>query len=110
MTGPMYRLIAPLLVFLLAEIGNLNFLRGKQYQGLFERLDRAKGFYHERWGDAPSTFASFPTRCVKPELTCLASPVRSLALALFSNFTQTHFFEDIACTLYAHKLNPLELC
>ncbi|KAL7410281.1 nucleotide-diphospho-sugar transferase [Mrakia frigida] len=60
------------------EIGNLNFLRGKQYQDLFEHLDRKKGFYHERWGDAP---------------------IRSLALALFSNFTQTHFFEDIA---YVH--------
>lgn len=33
-----------------------------------------------------------------PSLFPLAS-VRSLALALFSNFTQTHFFEDIA---YVH--------
>lgn len=78
-----------------SEIGNLNFLRSKQYQDLFHHLDRKKGFYHERWGDAPSASFARPCNATRP-LTCVSVPVRSLALAMFSNFTRTHFFEDIA--------------
>jgi len=35
------------------EIADLDFFRGAAYQSLFTHLDRAGGFYHERWGDAP---------------------------------------------------------
>ena len=35
------------------EIADLDFFRSKPYQSLFDHLDRAGGFYDERWGDAP---------------------------------------------------------
>ena len=35
------------------EIGSFQFLRSQEYQAYFEHLDRANGFFMERWGDAP---------------------------------------------------------
>ncbi|CEP64476.1 glycosyltransferase family 15 protein LALA0_S11e05028g [Lachancea lanzarotensis] len=35
------------------EIGDLSFFRSKEYLNFFEHLDQRKGFYLERWGDAP---------------------------------------------------------
>lgn len=35
------------------EIGNLDVFRSKEYNEIFEALDRYNGFYYERWGDAP---------------------------------------------------------
>ena len=35
------------------EIASLDFWRGEAYIKYFEALDRAGGFYYERWGDAP---------------------------------------------------------
>ena len=35
------------------EIGDLNFFRSDRYIKFFDYLDRAGGFYYERWGDAP---------------------------------------------------------
>jgi alpha 1,2-mannosyltransferase len=31
------------------EIGDLNFWRSKPYMDYFEHLDKAGGFYYERW-------------------------------------------------------------
>jgi hypothetical protein len=45
----------------------------------FEHLDKAGGFYYERWGDAP---------------------VHSIGAALFAKKDQIHFFEDIG---YRHE-------
>jgi alpha 1,2-mannosyltransferase len=45
----------------------------------FEYLDKAGGFYYERWGDAP---------------------VHSIAAALFARKDQIHFFQDIG---YRHE-------
>lgn len=45
----------------------------------FEHLDRAGGFYYERWGDAP---------------------VHSIGAALFARKDQIHWFEDIG---YRHE-------
>lgn len=45
----------------------------------FEHLDRAGGFYYERWGDAP---------------------VHSIGAALFAKKDQIHFFDDIG---YRHE-------
>lgn len=45
----------------------------------FEHLDKAGGFYYERWGDAP---------------------VHSIAAALFARKDQIHFFQDIG---YRHE-------
>ena len=56
------------------EIGDLRFFRGKQYKEYFDHLDKAGGFFYERWGDAP---------------------VHSIAAALFLNRSQIYHFEDI---------------
>jgi alpha 1,2-mannosyltransferase len=45
----------------------------------FEYLDKAGGFYYERWGDAP---------------------VHSIGAALFAKKEQIHWFEDIG---YKHE-------
>ncbi|EDK44063.1 glycolipid 2-alpha-mannosyltransferase [Lodderomyces elongisporus NRRL YB-4239] len=56
------------------EIGSLNFWRSDPYKKYFEYLDKAGGFFYERWGDAP---------------------VHSIAAALFLPREKIHFFEDI---------------
>lgn len=56
------------------EIINLDFLRSKPYEAYMDFLEGEKGFYYERWGDAP---------------------VRSLALALFADKSRIHWFRDI---------------
>lgn len=56
------------------EIINLDFLRSKPYEDFMSYLEDQKGFYYERWGDAP---------------------VRSLALALFADKSRIHWFRDI---------------
>ncbi|KAJ8653247.1 hypothetical protein O0I10_011095 [Lichtheimia ornata] len=66
------------------EIGSLDFLRSKRYMDYFEYLDRAGGFFYERWGDAP---------------------VHSLAVAMFLRKEEVHFFNDIG-----YKHNPLMHC
>ena len=35
------------------EIGSLAFWRSEAYRKYFEHLDKAGGFFYERWGDAP---------------------------------------------------------
>lgn len=60
------------------EIGNLNWLRSKEYIDYFTYLDQAGGFFYERWGDAP---------------------VHSMAAGLFLRKDEIHFFNDIA---YSH--------
>ena len=61
------------------EIASFQFLRSTQYQAYFQHLDRANGFFMERWGDAP---------------------VHSLAAAMFLNKSQVHHFHDIG---YRHN-------
>ncbi|KAJ8657512.1 hypothetical protein O0I10_006814 [Lichtheimia ornata] len=56
------------------EIGDLNFLRGEAYSTFFDYLDKAGGFFYERWGDAP---------------------VHSIAASLFLSKDEIHFFDDI---------------
>ena len=60
------------------EIGDLRFWRSKEYLEYFEHLDKAGGFFYERWGDAP---------------------VHSLAAILFLDKSRLHHFDDIG---YAH--------
>ncbi|GES90523.1 glycosyltransferase family 15 protein [Rhizophagus clarus] len=66
------------------EIANLNFWRSEPYIKYFEYLDKEGGFFYERWGDAP---------------------VHSIGLALFTNKSKIHFFNDIA---YSHP--PYQHC
>ena len=56
------------------EIASLKFLRSEAYMKYFEFLDRAGGFFYERWGDAP---------------------VHSIAAGMFLPKEKLHFFEDI---------------
>ncbi|KAJ2782989.1 alpha-1,2-mannosyltransferase ktr1 [Coemansia javaensis] len=66
------------------EIGSLDFLRSERYLAYFDHLDRAGGFFYERWGDAP---------------------VHSLGVAMFLGKDEVHWFEDIG---YYH--GPLWNC
>ncbi|GMK56975.1 hypothetical protein CspeluHIS016_0308150 [Cutaneotrichosporon spelunceum] len=66
------------------EIGDLNFWRGEAYTAYFEHLEKAGGFYYERWGDAP---------------------VHSIAAALFLDKSEIHWFQDIG---YRHE--PFQHC
>ncbi|KAF8180086.1 glycosyltransferase family 15 protein [Pholiota molesta] len=66
------------------EIASLDLWRGEGYTKFFEHLDRAGGFYYERWGDAP---------------------VHSIGAALFARKDQIHFFDDIG---YRHE--PYQHC
>lgn len=56
------------------EIGALSFWRSEAYTQYFKHLDRAGGFFYERWGDAP---------------------VHSVALGLFEDKNRIHWFRDI---------------
>lgn len=52
------------------EIADMSFWRSKVYEDYFNHLDRAGGFFYERWGDAP---------------------VHSVALALFEDKNRIHW-------------------
>ena len=52
------------------EIADLNFFRSQAYEDYFNHLDRAGGFFYERWGDAP---------------------VHSIALGLFEDASKIHW-------------------
>lgn len=56
------------------EIASLDFWKGEAYQKYFEYLDKAGGFFYERWGDAP---------------------VHSIAAALFLPRDKIHFVDDV---------------
>ncbi|KAI1437436.1 glycosyltransferase family 15 protein [Xylaria sp. CBS 124048] len=56
------------------EIADLDFFRGERYQSLYQELERAGGFYYERWGDAA---------------------VHSLAVDMLAEPHQVHHFADI---------------
>ncbi|AGO13612.1 AaceriAGL267Cp [[Ashbya] aceris (nom. inval.)] len=56
------------------EVASLNFWRSKPYREYFDHLDKAGGFFYERWGDAP---------------------VHSIAVSLFLPKDKIHFFNDI---------------
>lgn len=56
------------------EIGDLDFFRGKEYLDYFNHLDRAGGFFYERWGDAP---------------------VHTIGVVMMLNKSQIHHFSDM---------------
>ncbi|SCU85060.1 LADA_0D05468g1_1 [Lachancea dasiensis] len=66
------------------EVASLDFWRSEAYRKYFDYLDRAGGFFYERWGDAP---------------------VHSIAAALFLPSDQVHYFPEIG---YFH--NPYHNC
>ena len=56
------------------EIASLDLWRGEAYSAYFDYLDKAGGFFYERWGDAP---------------------VHSIAASLFLERDQIHHFGDL---------------
>ncbi|PHH63463.1 hypothetical protein CDD81_5842 [Ophiocordyceps australis] len=56
------------------EVADMEFWRSNVYQDYFDHLDRAGGFFYERWGDAP---------------------VHSIALGLWEDSSKIHWFRDI---------------
>ncbi|GMM37286.1 hypothetical protein DASC09_046110 [Saccharomycopsis crataegensis] len=56
------------------EIGDMDFYRGEAYSKWFDHLEKAGGFYYERWGDAP---------------------VHSVGLGLFADKSKIHWFRDM---------------
>ncbi|KAH3673429.1 hypothetical protein WICPIJ_009817 [Wickerhamomyces pijperi] len=66
------------------EIIDVNFLKSEAYTAFFDYLDKSYGFFYERWGDAP---------------------VHSIAVALFMDKSQVHYFNDIG---YFHS--PMHNC
>lgn len=52
------------------EIADMNFWRSQAYEDYFNHLDRAGGFFYERWGDAP---------------------VHSIAVGLFEDSSKIHW-------------------
>lgn len=66
------------------EIADMELWRGEAYSKFFDYLDKAGGFYYERWGDAP---------------------VHSIGAALFAKKEQIHFFNEIG---YRHE--PFQHC
>jgi mannosyltransferase len=53
------------------EIADMEFFRSEKYEEYFNHLDRAGGFFYERWGDAP---------------------VHSIALGLFEDSSKVHWY------------------
>ncbi|KAJ1787726.1 alpha-1,2-mannosyltransferase ktr1 [Coemansia sp. RSA 2399] len=72
------------------EIVDLSFYRSEAYESYFQSLDRAGGFFYERWGDAP---------------------VHSIAAAMLLRKDQIHWFEDVGYHHpgYAHCPNKPEM-
>ncbi|CAN6605034.1 probable mannosyltransferase Ktr2p [Trichomonascus vanleenenianus] len=56
------------------EIADLNVFRSKAYMEFFEHLDKSRGFFYERWGDAP---------------------VHTMGITAFLNRSEIHHFSDI---------------
>ncbi|ELA41247.1 uncharacterized protein VICG_01736 [Vittaforma corneae ATCC 50505] len=59
------------------EIASFELFRSKSYTTYVGYLNQKGGFYYERWGDAP---------------------VHSLAVAMFLDMSEVHFFEEIGYT------------
>lgn len=61
------------------EIASNALFTSPQYKAYYEYLENSKGFYTERWGDAP---------------------IHSLAVGMFLNLDEIHYFRDIG---YKHS-------
>ena len=70
------------------EIGDMNFWRSRAYEDYFEHLDRAGGFFYERWGDAP---------------------VHSIGLGLFEDKNKIHWYPSSSPSSSPGSLSP-SLC
>jgi mannosyltransferase len=64
------------------EIADMDFFRGQAYEDYFNHLDRAGGFFYERWGDAP---------------------VHSIGVGLFEDASKVHWY--VICSPPSIPLN-----
>lgn len=62
------------------EIARVDLFTSPEYQQFYQHLESAGGFYKERWGDAP---------------------VHSLAIGMFLDLNEVHYFRDIG---YRHEI------
>ncbi|KAI5969591.1 omh4 [Candida margitis] len=62
------------------EIARVDLFTSTGYQSFYQHLESAGGFYKERWGDAP---------------------VHSLAVGMFLDLNEVHYFRDIG---YRHEI------
>jgi alpha 1,2-mannosyltransferase len=62
------------------EIASLSIWKSPSYEAFFNYLDKAGGFFYERWGDAP---------------------IHSIYLSLFLSIDKLHYFEEIG---YRHSI------
>jgi alpha 1,2-mannosyltransferase len=69
------------------EIADMEFWRGRAYQEYFNYLDQCGGFYYERWGDAP---------------------IHSLAVSLFVDKSELHYFDDIGYSHFPNEHCPAQ--
>lgn len=67
------------------EIADMDFYRGEAYSKWAEELEKAGGFYYERWGDAP---------------------VHSIGVGLFADKSQIHWFRDIGYKHHPYTNSP----
>lgn len=70
------------------EVANLNFWRSQPYREYFEHLDKAGGFFYERWGDAP---------------------IHLIAASLFLPKDLIHYFEDVGYRHGVYTQCPVDL-
>lgn len=72
------------------EIADMSFWRSPEYEAYFEHLDRAGGFFYERWGDAP---------------------VHSIGLGLFADPEKIHwyvaFVTSLVCKLTSSRFKDI---
>lgn len=69
------------------EIGDMDFFRGEAYEAYFNHLDRAGGFFYERWGDAP---------------------IHSIALGLFEDASKIHWL--VFCCRVSSIIGLTDIC
>lgn len=70
------------------EIGDLDWLRSKEYGEYFEHLERKGGFFYERWGDAP---------------------VHTLAASYMLDKNEVHYFDNTGYYHVPHTQCPRDL-
>ena len=104
------------------EIGNLNFWRSKAYTEYFDYLDRAGGFFYERWGDAPvhSIAASLllPKKAIHffPTISYYHGPYTNCPIDndIFKNYNcecdqnEDFTFQDYSCGVQYHDAQGIE--
>lgn len=67
------------------EVGDLDFLRSKEYEEYFQFLDSKGGFFYERWGDAP---------------------IHTFAVSYMLNKDQIHYFDNTGYYHIPHTQCP----